>query len=161
MNEAQSCRHRGLGANNCTDLKAVETRRAYTNAYYMVNQSSYTPLKWHASWGASIPKQNGKKKALGQRVVHRLCEQGKAFFSEKLKAKEREAPAAIGNLAQGFVKGRRRESGILSQLSCMWRARRAKRSGFGLNLDMANAFGSGTWESLEEINKNIFKEEDL
>ena len=65
------------------ELEAPMTKKAYTKGYYLVNQSKNTPIKWHVSWGASIPKNNGKAKALGQRVVHRLCEQGKILFRRK------------------------------------------------------------------------------
>ena len=150
----------GLGAEKLDKLRAPATALAFQKGYYHINQSTHTPLKWHLSWGASIPKNNGKPNAAGQRVVHRLDEQGKAFFSGKMKAAEEKSSMPITHMAQGFVPKRRREAGILCQLSSVWRLKRAKRSGLLLNLDMANAFGSTKWEKLEEVNDTVFLEQD-
>ena len=73
----------GLGINREEKLEAPSTRAAFIAGYTLLNRCSFTPLKWHASWGAALCKQNGKKGAASKRVVHRLDEQGKAFFLPK------------------------------------------------------------------------------
>ena len=157
LKEPQCTAALGLGHEKRDVLRAPAVYTAYLRGYYHINQCGYVPLKWELSWGASIPKPGSKQ----QRVIHRLCEQGKAFFSMKMKAKEEAEPTRICNMAQGFRWKRRREAGVVCQLSSVWRARRARRSGFLANLDMKNAFASSEWCELEVTNTEIFLEEDL
>ena len=53
-------------------------------------------------------------------------------------------------MTQGFLKHRRREAGTLAQQVGMWRLNRMGRSLLAANLDMANAFASTNWESLDK-----------
>ena len=105
-------------------------------------------------------KANGKTGARGRRTVHRLDIQGKAFFCQKMQAKQKQKPLRVSNMAQGFLAHRRREAAVQTQLSSLWRLRRTKRSGALLNLDMANAFGSTSWPTLHEQTDKLFLQED-
>ena len=106
----------GIGAPKLDKLEAPATYRNLFNGYYMINQSGLTPLKWHLSWGAALPKQLKRTKgvsflrARSKRVVHRLDEQGKGFFASKLRESEKENPLQVSNNAHGFIARRRRET---------------------------------------------------
>ena len=76
----------GLGSDT-TKITAPATRKVFNLGYKMINQAKMTPLKWHSSWGAGIPKPGSTPGPQGLRVVHRLDEQGKAFYSMKMKSK--------------------------------------------------------------------------
>ena len=160
MQSPEAKKQGGLGAELDSKVRAPNTRLAFVKGYSLVNRSGLTPLKWHFSWGAAIPKHNNKSGALGKRVVHRLDEQGKAFFAGKMRASQAVSPLPVSNHSQGFVARRRRESGVIAQQSVMWRAKRAGKSGALLNLDMANAFASTEWEVLESHTPDLFLPED-
>ena len=69
-------------------------------------------------------------------------------------------PLPISHSSQGFLWKRRREAGTLAQLSAAWRTKRASSCGALLNLDMANAFGSTSWETLALQTPKLFIAED-
>ena len=82
-------RMQGIGNNTAEKLEAPLYAKAMEDGYIHINASGCTPLKWHRSDGACIPKNNGKEGPLANRVVHRLDEQGKGFFAGKMRAKDK------------------------------------------------------------------------
>ena len=76
-------------------------------------------------------------------------------------AKEKASPYTPSHMAQGFLKHRRREAGTLAQQVGMWRLNQMGRSLLAANLDMANAFASTNWASLDKAAAVLFEEEDV
>ena len=72
----------GIGSDK-EKLRTPVFYKAITNGYILINRSGLTPLKWHLSKGAGLPKPNGLAGVPGLRVVHLLDEQGKGFYAEK------------------------------------------------------------------------------
>ena len=72
-------RRLGLGASQ-PDLQASGIYSAFLRGYTLINRSQLSPVEWHLSCGAGIPKANGEAGAAAYIVVHLLDEQGKAFF---------------------------------------------------------------------------------
>ena len=64
----------------------------------------------------------------------------------------------VAHSAQGFLKRRRREAGILTQLVSVYKLKRCGRSGLLLNTDEANAFCSTKREVLSDVATKIFVE---
>ena len=134
-------RMQGIGSNTAEKLEAPLYAKAMEDGYIHINAYGCTPLKWHRSDGACIPKNNGKEGPLANRVVHRLDEQGKGFFAGKMRARDKKKGAWKPCAAiQGFLKNMRREACVLTQLNGLWRLRRLKRSAAALNFDQVNAF---------------------
>ena len=150
----------GIGVDK-SSIIAPATWRAFEKGYAMINRTGYTPLKWHFSWSACLKKPNGLSGPRGQRTVHRLDCQGKAFYCEKMKHKAKETPLPVSNMTQGFYFKRRREAAVWCQQSSAYRARRCGRSGILANLDQSNAFGSTTWETLDSVTSELFEPQDF
>ena len=87
--------------------------------------------------------------------------QGKAFFSQKHRQHAETSPVQVAHSAQGYVKFRRREAAILTQLSSIYRLKRSGRSGLIMNTDEANAFGSTKPEVLSEQVPKLVSESDV
>ena len=121
-----------------------------------IRRSGYTPLRWHRSSGAAL-KKNATPGPAGKRVVHVLDPLGKSFYSQ-LVAKR--APAAPSPLDHGFLKHRRKEGALLIQMCAAWRLKEAGYNFVVNNHDLANAFGSSAWPSLEDACAQLLCEED-
>ena len=153
MQSNAATRTLGLGFDS-SPLQADNTYHVFHASYAHLNRCAFSPLKWHLSWGAAIPKKSSHSKgaAWGKRVVHRLDEQGKCFLARKIAFRLKKRPAHLHHGAQGFRKRARREAAILCQASSLWRLKRTKRNGCMLNTDLSNAFGSTSWPTLEDQN---------
>ena len=154
----------GVGLTRSPTLAAPSTWKAFVLGYQHINRSSLTPLKWHLSWGAALSKGGGKPDlppAMKKRVVHRFDEQGKAFYTQKMKAAKKILKPFYSHHAHGFLPFRRRESAVLVQQASIWKARRCGRSSISMNQDMSNAFGSTKRQVLSEQVPSLFLEADV
>ena len=92
MQDPQNVGTLGVGIDRTAKILAPNVWKAFILAYQHVNRTGYTPLKLHISWGAALNKPGGKAStpaAKKKRVVHRFDEQGKAFYTQKMKAKKK------------------------------------------------------------------------
>ena len=46
----------GVGITREPTVSAPNVWKAFVSGYQLINRSSYTPLKWHLSWGAALNK---------------------------------------------------------------------------------------------------------
>eukprot|EP00972_Heterocapsa_arctica_P021796 3204582-Heterocapsa_arctica.AAC.1 len=88
------------------DILAPKFDIAIEMLHANMEATASTPLVWHKSSAFTIPKQNGKERCKGQRLLHSLDSFGKSFFSAIVR---KSRPTHNRDYATGYLKHRRRE----------------------------------------------------
>ena len=137
-------------------LHNPHTKQAFIKLHAHIERTRQTPLTWHRSKGAAIPKYNGKKGAMGSRLVHVLDPMGKAFYTKKHKATK------FTHNDTGFAPHRRREYAVLCQNCTNFKLTRAKRNFINNNHDCTNAFCCTGLDECDQIcSEKLFEPEDV
>ena len=73
----------GLGINREEKLEAPSTRAAFIAGYTLLNRCSFTPLKWHASWGLHSANRTERREQPASEWFTGWASRAKLFSAKK------------------------------------------------------------------------------
>eukprot|EP00959_Pyramimonas_sp_CCMP1952_P060491 1263778-Pyramimonas_sp.AAC.1 len=146
----------GLGTDRTT-TDGVYCRKWLYNIFCMTRFWGIIPGLWNVSKCFALPKAAapGPK---GKRAVHGLDPVGKGFFEGLMRIGPKYTDS---DCDRGFLRARRREDAIVTNMCFSWRLSQAGYSWVDSLKDLSNAFASSKWEALDQATRTLVQPRDL
>ena len=147
----------GLG-HESVELKTHVFREMLKSILSVTRRAGVTPLAAHRSSPCLLRKKYGVGGGTATtRMIHLLCPFWRAFYRNlKNRGRKWSPPPQL----HGFVKGRRREGAMATQLILSARLRKLGKSHIRVFFDGTNAFASASREALTEQVDGLLLKED-